>query len=116
MQVDRAQLGRNAFNLILQNLDVLDVLEACGTDIDGLQGMKDVLFPQETSEISFKEMYEVLLRLRRGKPASVLDVVELRELTRRRTEELRELLLQPAAAACGGERGSAASRAVRSRS
>jgi len=94
MQVDRAQLGRNAFNLILQNLDVLDVLEACGTDIDGLQGMKDVLFPQETSEISFKEMYEVLLHLRRGKPASVTDVVNLRELFRRRTQELKELFLQ----------------------
>ncbi|CAK0875293.1 unnamed protein product, partial [Prorocentrum cordatum] len=67
---------------------------ACGTDIEGLQSIKDILFPEEKSQISFKEMYEVLLHLRRGKPASVTDVVNLRELFRRRTQELKELFLQ----------------------
>jgi len=93
-EADRALLGKDSFNLILQNLDVLDVLEACGTDIEGLQSIKDILFPEEKSQISFKEMYEVLLHLRRGKPASVTDVVNLRELFRRRTQELKELFLQ----------------------
>jgi len=92
LHLDGSSLDRNDFHLILENLDVLDVLKASGTDIEGLESMEHVLFPRDGSRLSIQDLYEVLLRLRKGKPASVTDVVNLRELVRRQHERLKELV------------------------
>jgi hypothetical protein len=87
-------INRTHFELIMKNADVLGTLRACGTDLDGLIMLSDVLFPYEDSEITYMELFSVIVRLRRGKPASVSEIIGLQEFTKQRCDKLELLFRQ----------------------
>jgi hypothetical protein len=88
------QISSAKFQLIMKNADVLQTLIACGTDIDGLMMLADVLFPSEESAISFPEFFIVIARLRKGKPPSVSDIIGLQEFTKQRLDILENHILR----------------------
>ncbi|CAK0905330.1 unnamed protein product [Prorocentrum cordatum] len=82
------------FLLAMTNADVLQTLRACGTDIDGLMTLVSVLFPDEESVISFDELFSVIVRLRKAKPASISDMLGLQEFTKLKFDLLEEQILR----------------------
>jgi len=93
MDDDTDHINAEKFQLLLKNTDVLQTLLSCGTDLDGLFMLSDILFPNEGSEISITQFFSVIVRLRAGKPASVSDIIGLQEFTNQRLNAL-ELLLE----------------------
>jgi hypothetical protein len=87
-------ISSEAFQLIMKNADVLQTLLSCGTDIDGLMMLADVLFPSEDSSISFLEFFTVIARLRKGKTSSVSDVIGLQEFTKQKLDTLENHILR----------------------
>jgi hypothetical protein len=110
-ELDNCELGVTEFDLILKNLDAIEVLENCGTDVESLKNMRHILFPGKTSRIRFGDLYGVILQLRKGKPAPITDLIQLRELVRSRTDHLKELLTDgcPTTSVPGWQTGSFAS-------
>jgi hypothetical protein len=88
------QIDSEKFQLVMKNADVLQTLQACGTDIDGLMMLSEVLFPREDSQISFTDFFSVIVRLRKGKPATISEVIGLQEFTKQKMDKLEELILQ----------------------
>ncbi|CAK0836159.1 unnamed protein product [Prorocentrum cordatum] len=78
------------FQLIMQNADVLESLRDCGTDVDGLLMLTEVLFPTEASVITYQEFVSVIVRLRKGKPVSISEVIGLQEFMKQKMDQLDE--------------------------
>jgi len=77
------KLGREEFDLLMENPEVRDSLKKFGTDVKGLKTLRDVLFENATvrsgsEQLSFEEFIAVVMRLRGEHGARVTDVVELR--------------------------------------
>jgi hypothetical protein len=92
MEDSTNQINAEAFQLIMKNADVVQTLQACGTDLDGLVKLSDVLFPCQDSEISFAELLNVIVLLRKGKPASNSEILGLQEFTKQKMDRLEELI------------------------
>merc|ERR1712222_301628 len=82
----------DTFKLMMQNVDVIEILRNCGTDIDGLITLGDILFPREDSEVTFSEFYFLTMRLRRGNPAGVSEILALQEFMKVKIDRLESLL------------------------
>merc|ERR1712113_335398 len=76
---DDRQIGIREFLLIMENPEVHETLTKFGTDPVGLASLRDRLFLEESSRITFTDLFEVIVRLRGGQNAHVTDIVELRE-------------------------------------
>eukprot|EP00929_Paragymnodinium_shiwhaense_P029976 TRINITY_DN17070_c0_g1_i3.p1 TRINITY_DN17070_c0_g1~~TRINITY_DN17070_c0_g1_i3.p1 ORF type:complete len:773 (+),score=135.79 TRINITY_DN17070_c0_g1_i3:191-2509(+) len=86
-------IGRAEYQLLMKNPEVVDVLDGFGTDTGGLIQMVDILFEQETEDsakgsLSFEEFITVVMRLQSAHGASVTDITDLREFTKRRVDKL----------------------------
>mmetsp|Transcript_117154 Transcript_117154/g.314144 ORF Transcript_117154/g.314144 Transcript_117154/m.314144 type:complete len:490 (-) Transcript_117154:829-2298(-) len=92
MEDGKDHINNEKFQLIMKNADVLQTLKRCGTDLDGLMMLSEVLFPHADSEISFPEFFSVIVRLRKGKPASVSEIIGLQEFTKQKMDNLEELI------------------------
>jgi len=79
--------SKQEFLLLMQNPDFRLVLDRFGTDVGGLQALSNVLYHGK-KRLSFKAFIDVILRLRGGNVATVLDVVELRDYVNVRHNEL----------------------------
>jgi hypothetical protein len=86
-------INAQTFELIMRNADVLHTLQICGTDLDGLMTLTEILFPYDDSEITFPEFFSVVVRLRKGKPASVSDIIGLQEFTKQKLDTLEEHIM-----------------------
>ncbi|CAK0883126.1 unnamed protein product [Prorocentrum cordatum] len=84
------QINGDTFQLIMQNADVLETLRACGTDVDGLLMLTEVLFPTEDSAITYQDFFSVIVRLRKGKPVSMSEVIGLQEFMKAKMDQLDE--------------------------
>jgi len=83
-------INGDTFQLIMQNADVLETLRDCGTDVDGLLMLTEVLFPTEDSVITYQEFFSVIVRLRKGKPVSMSEVIGLQEFMKAKMDQLDE--------------------------
>jgi hypothetical protein len=92
MEDGRARINGEKFQLIMKDADVLGTLQSCGTDIEGLLMLSDILFPREDSNISFEEFFSVIVRLRRGKPAGISEVIALQEFTKQQMDSIENLI------------------------
>jgi hypothetical protein len=86
------RINSDRFQLLMKDADVLQTLQDCGTDTDGLLTLSEVLFPHEDSEISFPEFFSVIVRLRKGKPASISEIIGLQEFTKQKLDGLEDLI------------------------
>jgi hypothetical protein len=86
------RINSEKFKLVMKNADLLQTLLACGTDTEGLMMLSDTLFPREDSFISFEEFLSVIVRLRKGKPASISEIIGLQEFTKQKMDGLEELI------------------------
>jgi hypothetical protein len=85
-------IGKEEFDLLMTNPEVLDTLQRFGTDADGLTTMAEVIFDADTfsglGKLSFEELIEVMLRLKGQNGAKVTDVVEVRKFMMQHFKEL----------------------------
>jgi len=108
------QIHRDEFELLMRNPEMHFVLTRFGVNVSDLINLKDVLFEDTTEQdddddyedespspnpsrtprcrrlrkLSFQEFLEVVLRLRGGNSASVMDIVDLREYVRQRFDRM----------------------------
>jgi len=116
------QIHRDEFELLMRNPEMHFVLTRFGVNVSDLINLRDVLFEDPTEndddeecedespspnpsrtprcrrlrKLSFQEFLEVVLRLRGGNSASVMDIVDLREYVRQRFDRM-DLRMQHAA-------------------
>jgi len=104
-------IGRGEFNLLMQNIELIEALTRFGTDVAGLFSLADVLFEgpiegavqtvdgvkmtREPKSLSFREFMSIVLRLRGAHNARVTDIVELREYVRQRCDRIEASLQNP---------------------
>jgi len=89
--------GRNTirlqeFKLILQNVDVHDTLRKSGTDVGGLMALRNILFPTEDSELTFTQLFSLIVRLRDGKPACASHLMNLFHRIDQRCDMMEDLI------------------------
>ncbi|CAK0907491.1 unnamed protein product [Prorocentrum cordatum] len=87
-------INNEKFQLMMKNSDVLEILKACGTDVDGLFMLAELLFPFEHSSISYRELFSVIVRCRNGKPVSVSEIIGLQEFMKQKIDDLESTIRQ----------------------
>jgi len=83
------KIGRNEFDLLMNNLEVKDLFREFGTDIDTFKELKDSMFSDSEAnddKLTFDELLHKVNELKGDTPAKVVDVVRLREYVRGRFE------------------------------
>jgi hypothetical protein len=78
-------IGQKEFEFFLENPEVHDALAKFGTDVQGLQSLKSVMY-ENSDALSFDDILQTILRLRGDNVAKVTDIIELREFVRLRTK------------------------------
>jgi hypothetical protein len=71
-------IGRKEFQLIMKNVDVYHTLAECGTDMEELRSLESILF-QRFDEIDFDSLFQAVVHLRKGKVATVKDVLQVQD-------------------------------------
>jgi len=88
-------IGKQEFELLMMNPEVIEALTRYGTDVEGLKTLSEVIFMekeeglQEGEEeddvgLSFAEFIDKVMQLRGNHAAKVTDIVELREYMKQR--------------------------------
>lgn len=86
-------IGRKEFDLLLLNLEMREALAKFDTDIEDLAELAKILFSKsQRGRLSFKEILNLVLRLKSGNTAQVTDIVDLREYVRQRSDHLEMVL------------------------
>eukprot|EP00930_Biecheleria_cincta_P025862 TRINITY_DN18340_c0_g1_i1.p1 TRINITY_DN18340_c0_g1~~TRINITY_DN18340_c0_g1_i1.p1 ORF type:complete len:833 (+),score=134.41 TRINITY_DN18340_c0_g1_i1:29-2527(+) len=82
-------IGRNEFHMLMMNLEMREALAKFGTDSDNLEELAEVLFAKSPEDrLSFKDVLNLVLRLKGGNAAQVTDIVDLREYVKQRADAL----------------------------
>eukprot|EP00441_Pelagodinium_beii_P035171 CAMPEP_0197629462 /NCGR_PEP_ID=MMETSP1338-20131121/7298_1 /TAXON_ID=43686 ORGANISM="Pelagodinium beii, Strain RCC1491" /NCGR_SAMPLE_ID=MMETSP1338 /ASSEMBLY_ACC=CAM_ASM_000754 /LENGTH=832 /DNA_ID=CAMNT_0043200501 /DNA_START=18 /DNA_END=2516 /DNA_ORIENTATION=+ len=90
---DDNTIRKHEFDLLMRNLEFREAINNFGADFQDLQTLAEVLFVKNNSDIlSFQQLLSVVLRLKGGNAAQVMDVVDLREYVKQRTDHLEECI------------------------
>merc|ERR1740138_409148 len=89
---DDHHIGREEFELLMDNPETGQILRRFDVDAYGLRAMKDVLFDPPGKKLTFADLLEAILRLRGGISATVTDVVDVREYVKLRMDLLEQKL------------------------
>jgi voltage-gated sodium channel len=92
-------LEEKEFVLLMENPDIIEILKKFGTDVGGLLTLSSIVFADCTGlskagSLSFDEFLDLAARLKGDHSARVTDVVEQREYTRQRLDQLETEVLQ----------------------
>jgi len=82
-------IRRNEFRLLMENLEFREAIHKFGADAQDLQTLAEVHFVKNhTDTLSFQDLLGVVLRLKGGNSAQVMDVVDLREYVKQRSDNI----------------------------
>ncbi|CAK0833843.1 unnamed protein product, partial [Prorocentrum cordatum] len=73
---DQGLIGREDFQLIIKNADVHRTLAQCGTDMEELKSLESLMF-ERREEITFETFFSAIVHLRKGKVATVKDIMHV---------------------------------------
>jgi len=85
-------IGKEEFQMFMQNPEVREALTKFGTDVQGLVSLSEVIF-QEEGTLGFEELLNVVMRVRGAHTSRVTDIVELREYLRLKLNRIESKLL-----------------------
>jgi hypothetical protein len=85
--VHRGLIGKNEFELIMKNVDVSRICSQRGTDLSELDALKATLF-QNQEHIEFNTFFQAITHLRKGKLATVKDILQVQETLSDKMERL----------------------------
>jgi len=76
--VNHGRIGKTEFELIMKNVDVSRICSQRGTDLSELDALKTTLF-HDQEHIEFNTFFQAITHLRKGKLATVKDIMQVQE-------------------------------------
>lgn len=75
---DEGMIGHKDYERIIANPEVIRTLAQCGTDMEELKSLEHIMF-HTRGEIDFETFFRAIVRLRKGKIATVKDIMHVQD-------------------------------------
>jgi hypothetical protein len=88
---DEGMIGHKDFLRIITNPEVIRTLAQCGTDMEELKSLEHIMF-HTRGEIDFETFFRAIVRLRKGKVATVKDIMHVQDTLLGKMESIEDRL------------------------
>lgn len=88
---DQGMIGHKDFQRIINNPEVTRILCQCGTDMEEMKSLEHIMF-HSRGEIDFETFFRAIVRLRKGKTATVKDILHVQTTLIEKMESIEDRL------------------------